>query len=893
MLRAMLSGGLNPKTISILAILFILAAVAVQGQVVPYAIDGIIFEQDGVTQVNNMNFSVTNLDTGWTANGSTGLGPDPGKYSTPIAGNSSDLIQVRSWILFGETGTNNSVERNVTLSGVIHDFHLVLNTSLPNFAPNIISSPIETGFNEDLYEYQVQIFERNDDAVTYNITIGPENLTIDSNGVVQWNATYVTTGNYSVEINVSDGELHDTQNYTLRIEDINDPPDFTSEGNETAYEDMPYVYTAVAVDPEGLALVYAVLQAPAGFAINSSTGVVNFTPDADDVGDTEIILTASDGTNTVEHDYTLIIEETPDPPSIVSVPIVTTSQDSFYTYQMVVSDEDTEFDDLIFTLVEGPEALEVDSSGVVNWFPEGADVGVYNITITVDDGTNSTTQTYNLTVLDLADAPAVNNTAPWEGIEDVLYTHQINATDPDGDDVIYTLYSGPIEATVNASGYISWIPNDDVVGYNDLQETSLIINVSDGNNTNLYNITVLISNRNDIPVLPSVNTTFFAEDAITYTIPVLDADNDSLIFNLTKSPNDLSVDRNTGVITWTPTSADVGSHQINVSITDANVTINETFYFFIDPPQPASSSSGGGGSDGGGGGGGAATLRRTIDVSDLNTPVDSVAVSYRGILNNEDLIVKHFGTRPSETIPVGLPVYKYLELDLLGSATAQSAIVSFSVPMSWLDGLEATPEEVVLLHFKNNKWEQLETTLLQVEDGEAAYSAVTGSFSFFAISLNRTVDVEKLVPPPRVTTLQERYIVYGRIFLEEGLEVAAGTPYRVVINRTGETIEGVTGGPSPGTYSVVLHAQRKDAITFYIHDKTFTMDITVGEERRDFIVFEKEKFIPTGTDTLLFIALIIAILLLPILIFLKFYSSLVPYKPKRVRSTKKLHGWKR
>jgi hypothetical protein len=85
-----------------------------------------------------------------------------------------------------------------------------------NNAPMINSIPINSSLVGVLYTYNVEATDTDGDTLTYSLTSNPTGMTIDSStGIISW--TPDTAGDYSVTLKVSDGELFDTQSFTITI----------------------------------------------------------------------------------------------------------------------------------------------------------------------------------------------------------------------------------------------------------------------------------------------------------------------------------------------------------------------------------------------------------------------------------------------------------------------------------------------------------------------------------------------------------------------------------------------------------------------------------------------------------------------------------------------------
>ena len=85
-----------------------------------------------------------------------------------------------------------------------------------NNTPTINSIPLTSSLVDALYTYNVEATDTDGDTLTYSLTSSPTGMTIDSStGVISW--TPNAEGDYSVILKVSDGELFNTQSFTITI----------------------------------------------------------------------------------------------------------------------------------------------------------------------------------------------------------------------------------------------------------------------------------------------------------------------------------------------------------------------------------------------------------------------------------------------------------------------------------------------------------------------------------------------------------------------------------------------------------------------------------------------------------------------------------------------------
>jgi len=89
---------------------------------------------------------------------------------------------------------------------------------------------------------------------------------------------------------------------------------------------------------------------------------------------------------------------------------------------------------------------------------DGNNDNIYNITVTVSDGTNSDSKNFNISVLDIDDMPPVFH-EPFSAIVDENQTFAIdlNVTDNNSSDIYYSISGVDADKfDVNASGSITF-----------------------------------------------------------------------------------------------------------------------------------------------------------------------------------------------------------------------------------------------------------------------------------------------------------------------------------------------------------------------------------------------------------------------------------------------------
>jgi hypothetical protein len=130
--------------------------------------------------------------------------------------------------------------------------------------------------------------------------------------------------------------------------------------------------------------------------------MVSGTPGENDVGNHQVqILVDDDNGGTDTQLYNLEVQQSPEPPVINSIPVLTTTEGELYQYTVIAHDPNG--DPLDFSFTSSPGFLSIntltDSSAMVSGTPGAGDVGNHQVQILVDDDNGGTdTQPYNLEV---------------------------------------------------------------------------------------------------------------------------------------------------------------------------------------------------------------------------------------------------------------------------------------------------------------------------------------------------------------------------------------------------------------------------------------------------------------------------------------------------------------
>lgn len=457
-----------------------------------------------------------------------------------------------------------------------------------NDLPSITSSPLTNAQSQVLYSYQV-IAEDPDvgDTLTYALGVSPTGMTISATGLVQWTPPANAAASYSVEVLVTDSAAA-TADQTYVITMDNQVPVITSTSPASLEEQQTYNYPVAANDADGDTLTYALVGAPVGMTINTTTGAVAWSTELGDAGVYDFSIEVNDGRGGVASEsVSLTVDARPNTaPNIGSTPVTSVIEGQAYQYQVVATD--AESDPISYSLDTAPIGMSINSAGLVSWAPTNSDIGTHPVVVRVSDSQLAATQSYSLVVNEIQNLPpTIISTPETSAVVDSPYEYQVVATDPENDALTYSLVSGPAGMTMSPTGLVAWTPLQTQVG---AQSVSLEVSDVVGNVVSQSFSIAVNEPPNDPPVITSTPATSGLVDTLyEYQVVATDPENDPLTYTLVSGPSGMAMSP-TGLVAWTPLSAQAGVQSVSIQVSDVvGNTVTQSFSIAVtespnDPP---------------------------------------------------------------------------------------------------------------------------------------------------------------------------------------------------------------------------------------------------------------------------------------------------------------------
>ena len=373
--------------------------------------------------------------------------------------------------------------------------------------------------------------------------------------------------------------------------------------------------TVLAVDPNGEELSYRIVGGNGSglFALGGASGELSYVGAGEDfeggAGSYELTVRASDGTHTIDTTVTVTITDAAEAPVFGEGSYafaLTENVDGSVSRVLlgVVEATDPDSDAVRYSLLGGNDsslfAIE-ETSGELFYVGAGEDfeggVTSYELTIRASDGTHTIDTTVTVTVTDAAEQPAFGDESyafelaeNADGRANGLSLGRVLATDPDGDEVRYSLTGGNELFTVDeTSGELYYVgPGEDYES--GVTSHEVTVRASDAAHTVDTTVTVTVTDEGEAPAFGEESYAFELAENVDGrvnrlslgTVTATDPDSDTVRYSLLGG-NDSSlfaIEETSGELSYVGAGEDfeggVTSYELTIRASDGTHTIDTT-----------------------------------------------------------------------------------------------------------------------------------------------------------------------------------------------------------------------------------------------------------------------------------------------------------------------------
>ena len=289
---------------------------------------------------------------------------------------------------------------------------------------------------------------------------------------------YDATGDESVYSNVVQSAV---------VVPTNHAPVLAAIGSKSIVEKTNLVFSVNASDSDGDSLTYSASSLPGGATFNSTTRTFNWTPTNTQAGNYVVTFTASDGKLSDSKMVAINVSNLNQPPILSAIADKSITEGTPLGFALNASDPDG--DSLTYAASGLPGGATFNNATrTFSWTPDSSQAGMYNVTFRVSDGYLSDSTSVTINVVDVNLAPVLANIGNKTVVENSTLTFLLHGSDPDGDNLNYSVLNLPNGAAFNgATKTFTWLPDSNQAGHYDVAFT-----VSDGHLSDTEIVTIAV-----------------------------------------------------------------------------------------------------------------------------------------------------------------------------------------------------------------------------------------------------------------------------------------------------------------------------------------------------------------------------------------------------------------
>jgi alpha-tubulin suppressor-like RCC1 family protein len=356
-------------------------------------------------------------------------------------------------------------------------------------------------------------------------------------------------------------------------------PDTVSTSEDTAAD---FDVLGNDTDVDGDSLQIASVGTPSHGTATTNGSTVHYVPAPDYNGPDSFTYQVSDSHTQSTGTVTVSVGGAADAPRPKN-DARTTPEDTAATIDVLANDVDPDGDTLTLGAVgDPPHGTAVADSGKVTYTPDPDFCGADSFTYVASDGALTATATVDVTVTCVNDAPVAVDDTETTPEDTELHAHVLtNDTDADGDTLHVAGATGASHGTLTpGTDSVTYTPDANFCG----SDTFTYTVADSAGATDQGAVFVTVACVNDPVKIGAVgNQTTPWGQPLSVPLTAADIDTgDTLTFSLVSGPTGATVSgTGAGTFSWTPTAAQVGTHNVTVRVSDGTAHDDLTFQVVV------------------------------------------------------------------------------------------------------------------------------------------------------------------------------------------------------------------------------------------------------------------------------------------------------------------------
>lgn len=436
---------------------------------------------------------------------------------------------------------------------------------------------------------------------------------------------FTAAGTYTLKLQVQENNSNSvSQEWTVTVTGTNREPVLDGIIDKTIAEDSLLTFNITSFDPDNDSLAFTSNATSILFtnAANNSLATVNWTPTNDNIGNNPVEFRVKDSSKNASQTITITVTNTNDAPTITDFfpreNKTIAKNAGIQKFNVTFNDVDTGDDATAYWFRNTTLIAPNSSNATITSLQEG----IYNITAIVNDTSGAKARyewKLNVTADILGDgltSPVLSlNETQRENVTNVMVNRSIFGGIDFGNETLNLTRVVKLEDAFNISKGIVAVNTKEFpklnksafIAMKDLNFTkaplifladefestagilcpdSVCTNKTyDAKNgilrfrvTGFSTYFTQTNTTNGAPIITSTPVKTATENAkYTYDAEATDPDGDVLTFSLITKPSGMSIGSSTGVISWTPTTNQLGLNNVIVNVSDGSLTAEQSF----------------------------------------------------------------------------------------------------------------------------------------------------------------------------------------------------------------------------------------------------------------------------------------------------------------------------
>lgn len=386
----------------------------------------------------------------------------------------------------------------------------------------------DVAINEnDIARLSIPDFEKY--GLTYSISepLGNKN---------EWKTSYNDSGSYEVILHAEGKGFSGDKIAKVFVNDVDRPPIFEKLENRVINENEEMNITLIANDPDDDEITYSANNLPVGAKLEGN--IFTWRPSYDTISkkgywnriisqfrtlsrNFNIKFTASSRGEQIAQDIVIIVKDMNSAPVIEDIAPISINEEE--TLKIVPKVYDLDGD-----------KVRLSYSGFINkdtYKSNFRDSGNYSVKVTASDEILETSKFVDVNIKDVNRYPIFRKMHEIKASEDDKISLLLEANDPDGDEVSYSIDNPPEDSSLERNTFF-WTPSYDLVNKKEIKKFDLVFVASDGKSETKYIVNAQIADKNRAPKIINSTKSVLARvnEPVLMFVKATDEDGDELTY---------------------------------------------------------------------------------------------------------------------------------------------------------------------------------------------------------------------------------------------------------------------------------------------------------------------------------------------------------------------------